>query len=197
VATFAAEGENIKRMPTYISQARMREVADIAYTYWYDFVKFLEMRFNPDDLFNTMGPARINPCALAFFRYCAEIRLGKGGATVSTVSSLGSTNSPSWLWHQGNGVVWILLDLPTVQGVISVQEERKLITRIILHEIGHVVLHYPDVSRYGRGNVPSAEDHQEEEAWLFSGILLGLALGLVAKKGRGAGITDLAWSKSC
>jgi hypothetical protein len=88
------------------------------------------------------------------------------------------------------------------------EERRKIATRLILHEAGHVVLHFRELQTRKKTEirpaaigsvlmgVPSVSEAQEEEAWIFCGIILGLALGQMARKSRPMHV-DRAWPRSC
>lgn len=178
-----------------ISQRRAEEITGIAHTYWLGFNEALGKKGNEDWLFQLPERGRVNQCVLLFFRYCAQIRLGVAGATVAPTESIGH-GVPSWLWHQGGGVPWVLLDFKEILSKFSIGEERKIVTRIILHEIGHLVLHFQALAGMGKGLVPSSNAIQEEEAWLFCSVIMGLALGNLAKSKRPNSV-DAAWSHSC
>lgn len=176
-----------------MSNERAKEIMGIAHAHWLDYMSFVNGKYVPKDLFD-ITKARINSCASEFFTYCSEIELGVGGASIGQTSSLAVSGSPSWLWQQ-RGVPVILIDYGVIGANIPDHSQRKVITRIILHEVGHVILHFKDILALGGLGGAGANETQEEEAWLFSSAIIGLALGQIAPSGRPA-IKDCAWTMS-
>jgi hypothetical protein len=72
-----------------------------------------------------------------------------------------------------------------------------VVNKLILHEIGHVALHWTDlVPRVtGEEYVNSASASQETEAWWFSGAIWAHVMGIVAASGRPA-VIDNIWFRS-
>ena len=161
-----------------------------AYTHWFGFLGATSQSSRA--LFDRT--TWVNRCALGFFRYCAEITLGTSGATIVPTSLLAGSGSPSWLWHKGKGVPHILIDFDAIHEKVP-NTERKTVTRILIHEVGHLVLHYPDIASFARGRVSSCTALQEQEAWVFAGIVVGLALGQTAPDLRPQ-VVDNAWKLS-
>lgn len=74
------------------------------------------------------------------------------------------------------------------------QQFPRFWTRLLLHETGHLVLHWAglDAQRH-RGEIPTATAVQEAEAWWFCSSVVGLALASYsqsAKRQHNAGGTD-------
>lgn len=180
-----------------ISQQRHKEIAAIAHDLWFGFVDSHGERFKDLSLFDT--ESRINPTVMKFLRHCVEVYTDFPGSSAGVVyTRFDDPTAPSWLWSNGREKgPWVVIDNEKIGNTVRVDEERKILTRIILHEIGHIVLHFCKILKDSVGAVKSANDNQEEEAWIFCFAVIGASLGEAARKGRELKITDRAWNYSC
>ena len=73
-----------------------------------------------------------------------------------------------------------------------------VIAKLVLHEIGHVALHWQDLypKKVGQYNVNSASPEQETQAWWFAGAVWALILGRLAPRGRNDNVIDSAWYRA-
>jgi len=160
-------------------------------------------QYSPNKLFERRMP--LNPCALALLRYCSNKKLQVAGAHAVFASLtlparlLGSRGNPaSWLWHMGNNVPRVTIDKACVHEMAPMTERNKIFTRCLVHEIGHIVCHWYDLlsrpsfspTRAGKGWIAPSTPAEEEEAWLYCGCTVGLALGWCARELREAGVND-------
>jgi hypothetical protein len=89
---------------------------------------------------------------------------------------------------------------------VAIQEDRDswnryrcarmtpLIAKLILHEIGHVVLHWDHDNPGPPDNlVPNMPEQYEYHAWAFAGLVFGLAIGHIAIASRMSDGADTAW----
>lgn len=171
-----------------LSQERVQQIMGIAHKHWCGFLAATGQ--SPRSLFDRT--TWVNQCALAFLHYCTAITVRVSGAAVVPTGLLKGSGSPSWLWHHGRGVPRILMDFGTISATVPSQTERKTIMRIIIHEVGHLVLHFPHIASLPIGAVPACSEIQEAEAWVFAGAVVGLALGQAASDRR-PHIRDNAW----
>jgi len=91
-----------------------------------------------------------------------------------------------------------LIDLPLVTQERGSDPEAvtRVLTRLYLHELGHVAMHLDHIfgaKDFFAGMGETASAGMEAEAWQFAGTTLGLALGDYAKRCREEGSPDLAW----
>lgn len=172
-----------------ITQQRAQEIMCTAHKHWLGFINTTGR--SPKSLFDRTAP--INQCALDFFRYCTEVTTGAAGATIVSTTLPKGSGAPSWLWHCGGGVPRVLLDYDVMHTEIPTHAARKLVMRLILHEAGHLILHFSNISAFPVGIVRTSHDAEEQEAWVFAGATLGLALGQAAPNRRPS-IVDDAWA---
>jgi len=128
----------------------------------------------------------------------------------------------SWLFHAGSGAPQVLIDravmtreLVRLENMVSnltgwersavaprfFDSEKYLrarmapiVAKLALHEIGHVVLHWNRQSPGPRDQYIKNVPHKFElHAWVFAGIIYGLAVGQLAVTGRNNHGTDTAW----
>ena len=192
-----------------VSLSRLKKITSLARELWFGFADLRQPEFLSDgQLFDTRMPV-VNPSAAAFFKYCVKKTLGVDGAAVILAELSGDRPAPSWLWHRNWAAAWVILDPSQIgRKFKDVQHRRRVATRLILHEAGHVALHFFSLKRIAHSKahgatagssgsgVPSVNEAQEEEAWIFCGAILGLALGQLARKSRPE-FTDRAWPKCC
>lgn len=180
----------MSEVDVYCEQRRDRVTRAFAegLTHWTAFVRQHRNRLTPDGLFDRRS--KINRCALEFLRHCAEICVGAGNADVmwSQLSSSapgGWKDRPaSWLWKKGDGSPRVLIDLGYVTQEVSAPERNKVLTRILLHEIGHVALQWDALDPNVADQASASTSEHEEQAWVFCGAILGLALGFLADGAR-------------
>ena len=185
-------------MSEQIENHRLQTIAGEANTLWTAFVESLGSTHKPESLFHVVPSVTLNPVVLRFFTFCAELKLGAAvsPAFLIPTSTRGRSPAPTWLWHQGGGRPAILIDFDQIGHSFPADaQKQRTITRLILHEIGHMTLHYGSLRSQARGKVSSASPQQEQEAWAFAGIILGVALGGLARSGRTRvpPIIDGAW----
>jgi hypothetical protein len=125
----------------------------------------------------------------------------------------------SWLYHRRDGCPRIFLDYTVLETQIGKSEREllesmraaiqpddeswdrylrarmtPLIAKLILHEIGHVVLHWDrDNPGPPENLVPDMPVRYEYHAWVFAGLVLGLAIGHIATTSRIDKGADTAW----
>lgn len=158
---------------------------------WNAFVEAEGYKFDSEEIFQRK--TEVNPVALRFLRHCAQIVLGSPKPARVIFSKLSpppsatwSGRAASWLFHMGENVPVVYVDKDFIEsGTKShLTEKNKIITRIVLHEVGHIVLHWDDLRPKGCRHALPAKPQQEEEAWWFCGLVIGLALGLASKQAR-------------
>ncbi|HWE01475.1 MAG TPA: hypothetical protein VG326_03625 [Tepidisphaeraceae bacterium] len=142
-----------------------------------------------------------NECAVAFCSYCAislydlscevvnHVSLERWVASVSGRPSSWlhgldgfpiGRDDPSLALHEVPPRAEALIDQNYVLAE-SAQNAERVWTCLLLHEVGHLVLHWPDFKRQNSSDGKAmATDEQEAEAWLFQSTILGLALGSYA-----------------
>jgi hypothetical protein len=146
----------------------------------------------------------INKVAFEFYEYCARMSLGVARADVGYCDLLGvapdqrGTRAASWLWKTGVKVPMIAIDKEYVTALVPRDDQRdKIFTRLLLHEVGHVVFHWkdlrPGIPRGDAAPLLGATVEQEEEAWWFASSIVGLAVGDQARRLRAGGANDAAW----
>jgi len=114
----------------------------------------------------------------------------------------------SWLYHESNDVPVILIDRELLSKQIAYLEEvdqaklkparlRPIISRIVLHELGHLVLHWQSLHPRADGKyVKDSPIEFEEHAWLFAGMIVGLETGRIAKESKTLLGFDNAWRQT-
>lgn len=179
------------------------DVAQMAANLWHEFEQRAARQWDPQSLYGslfwTKSKTPVNPCALSFFIHCSSKVRNISSPVIHSSEEFGDFNPAgwdgrpaSWLWNMGYGVPGIVYNRAMVSDKLqNEREERRVITRLILHETGHMVLHWDHlrslVSSSQMRNptgMPQASYVQEREAWWFCSIVIGLALGWVAHKTR-------------
>lgn len=179
------------------------ETLEDALSCWRGFM-LTHREYTPDKLFVRRTP--LNPWAQAFLRYCVSVRLA-GGVASAVITRL-LANQPALGVKRGRPASWLIIDeqgMPLVaidRSAVVETSEVSLVNRILssclIHEVGHIVCHWWELkSRTGtaarRVLMAPASPAQEEEAWFFSGIVRGLALGWKAREQRDSGGHDEAY----
>lgn len=190
-----------------IKTGRFIEIASLARELWESFAASEGAKFHPQSLFKADYRTTVNSMAFVFGRHCAEKVIGRTSSEPFMLRQTldGERKAPSWLWKHPDGSPAVLVDVDQVALAFpgNEREQKKILTRLFLHEIGHVVLHLAELNVIPTGAAdegvyhPGVKDEQEEEAWIFCGVILGLALGCLARDGRNAGLIDCAWEQSC
>ena len=178
-----------------ITEARIREIAHAAGELWLKFLGSLGPDFPAPFLFKEYPGTTVNPWVLRLFKFCCvnhlHVNTYKAFPVITRLT--GTRAAPSWLWDNGGSNIAILIDQVQVQTLIPIDRRQKVVARLVLHEIGHIVLHLKALTPMSSGHVNSASPEQEEEAWVFCGTILGLALGHVARSSR-PHVIDAAWT---
>lgn len=187
-----------------LSREAYQIVVQDAHFLWHEFVGAFGREKTCAQIFSQDIPT--TRFAREFLRFSSLRRVPGyvSGANITLSNLHGSNQSPSWLWRYGSSVPLIIVDFNYVSSqIISRSERRKVLFRLMLHEIGHVVLHWNSLNERDPSTEPidpndpikarNASAEQEEAAWLFCGCVMGLALGLYAKMGR-PDVIDQAWS---
>ncbi len=169
-----------------------RTIADKALGLWNDFAES-----NKDLALLALDKTRWHFFAKRFLSYVAEISLTRGyqgGAQIVYASNLHSKlRAPSWLLHSGGDVPHILVDREYIKQKVTDPEYPKIVSRLIIHEIGHLAMHWYRLRQQTGKPVESATAAEEQQAWTFCGVILGLGLALKAVSGRSNGTIDDAW----
>ncbi len=191
----------LKQIPK-IAPPRFAEIAAKAKSLWDGFVDNYNSQFPPQSLFRDDYRATVNPMALHFGLHCVKslgIQRLEDTAICLRQNLDGEQRAPSWLWKNEDGAPIILMDVDqvTLSFPQNEKEQKKIRTRLFLHEIGHIVLHLSALKNQRSAFHPGVSDDQEEEAWIFCNVIVGLALGCVARSGRLNNVIDGAWEKSC
>jgi hypothetical protein len=101
----------------------------------------------------------------------------------------------SWLWQHGPDGKFprIVIDEEAMRSVLGRRgrqlpkhEAYRLKTRLVMHEIAHLDLHWSALRKKGHGDteVSPSSPEQEREAWLCAGFIVTLALGDYARHVR-------------
>ena len=172
---------------TYPELPRYEEVARVAYQMWHDFVAVGGATITPSDIVDRR--ARINSCAVAFFRFCVQQCLGVERAHVTyanlSVKSAWPGRPPaSWLWHAGNNEPLVFIDIGYVTQELPIQDLNRTATRLLLHETGHVVRHWAKLRPKVPDQAKPCRPDEEEEAWWFCQTIVSLAVGFLARAYR-------------
>ena len=183
---------------------RFQQVAAEAYETWTAFETNPSLPFTNESLFDpsaqpvrqrhraTRGEA--NACVRAYFNYCARQRLGCarpvyvmiGNEIPAWTEEEDTEGRPaSWLWEMGNNEPRILIDRSEVLQHVPPRYYDRFVTRLTLHEVAHMVLHWESL-RYALRDHPMrpCTPQQEREAWWFCEVVIATALGQHAQLRR-------------
>ncbi len=172
-----------------IAPERFDKIARLARSLWVDYVTSLDSPVHEDAVLN---PGRLASNLIAgFFRFCAAILVSEPGATavdanivISTlgyVAPAGGEPPASWLVSIRDSVgcecPTIVVDHACLNQHLSYDAAMRAKNHLLLHEIGHLVLHWdlihrsppPGQQRLARAAFPK----EEAEAWWFCYALLG------------------------
>ncbi len=134
---------------------------------------------------------------VAFFEFCAElfapptangVEANVMKRNLQDLTPRGGYRPASWLltMTDSSGVecVSVLIDVQCLQDSLSVESAWRTKNHLLLHEIGHLVLHWQQMRPANVGTVTplakSATPVQEAEAWWFCYSLLGYAVSQCA-----------------
>jgi len=192
----------------YILTDEVRQhVVATACLLWDEFLTFKQGEFTADSLFlsiNERTTREHNHCAVEFFRFCAQVVHGIPDAAVVNQSLDGVVESrrgipSSWLWNMNtrSGKNYPLITIDRESILRQVQQEfhglrgiHRLYTMLILHETGHLVLHWKYLNANvlhhtndGRQAFDAKAEH-EAEAWWFCFSVVAQASGAIASIAR-------------
>jgi hypothetical protein len=143
-----------------------------------------------------------NECAVAFCGYCAISLYDLSCEVVNHVSLerwVASVRGRPSSWLHGLDRFPIGRDDPSLarlevppraealidQNYVlseSPHNAERVWTCLLLHEVGHLVLHWPDLKLQNSSDGKAmATDVQEAEAWFFQSVIVGLAIGSYAQ----------------
>jgi len=169
------------------------KVTGDAYQLWHGFIG----RYSRPDLarfFAIPDPSRLAPWSRFFYEFVAEER-NKVVSAVFQYSRLSGSGMPgtsvawngrpaSWLFHLGGNVPAIIIDIVEVRAASLPTERRRMLERLVLHETGHLALHWDDLVPRRSPFIGPSTAVQEEEAWLFAKVVCGLMHSWVARDYR-------------
>lgn len=166
------------------------EVASKAYSYWESFPAGRDagsVHNLAGTLFDRRG--RTSPLAMQFANYAASKALGTA-TDVDVYFECLHSYSPghwegrpaSWLWKLNNQPA-IYIDSGLVHNSVALPSANRAVSRLILHETGHIVLHWNSLLG-GSSETRLSTPVQEKEAWWFASCIVGLALGHLSEKIR-------------
>jgi hypothetical protein len=160
-----------------------------AWDLWDEFLRYRTF-YNDERLCGSAAPSGIltseyprNECAVQFFRYCAQLFTGSDGEVwnynLRTAVPDHSGRAVSWLWNlpDENGKVRPVVTIDAEYLADETTDLYKTWTRLLLHETGHLVLHWESFeSQRLAGRIPDATSDQESEAWWFCIAVMGCAV---------------------
>lgn len=186
-----------------IELQRWKYISNKAYFCWFEFKRqHGERGFGGHSILVPPQPgrkqmrrkAKLYEAAIAFFDTCCQIQPqcsddGQVDFRPQYRNRILNDALPSvtWLWayhaKQGSRKVPVAVfrnDVFTKAQHLSAGSYWQRINKIIFHEAGHVVLHWPDLAPQGRQAnsgqtfVARASPIEEREAWAFANIILAL-----------------------
>ncbi len=185
-----------------LSSTKMSEITVLANDLW---GAFLDVHLS-DELFTTLNSKSIiPPLPLKFFEFCCQLFTGRIGLVVFEDLSPqlpGDTSLPraaSWLCKRKDNVI-LVIDIAYIKQLVPSEYHRMVIQRLLLHEIGHLVLHWPDLSSASREPAEFQAFERstilESEAWVFTGAIQGLVLATMSAQQRSGGEQnfDTTWN---
>lgn len=147
-----------------------------------------------------------NPTAEKFLSFCSDELVSRGEATLPAIlhpthPSIGLLpaqsddldNSRS-RWVIGDGLLEIQIVHFSHLGLTWL-DARRVYTKLLLHEIGHYVLHFQRLLAEANNSSkpPIATPIEEAEAWLFANVIYGLAAADTAWRDRQNGNIGSVW----
>ena len=101
----------------------------------------------------------------------------------------------SWLFSSRPGIYAVVINREAIAesskqtGKIT----NEIIVRLFLHELGHLVLHGKQMfDSKKRSFAPATAPNQEEEAWVFVGLIHGIAAGAQAGRAGKSKVLDFS-----
>lgn len=181
-----------------------------------DWEKFREShsdRYEPKDLFELPTDFSLNMFAADFLRHCTKLHVRDNADAqvmffkLSTDEHEPSSRPASWLCLDEKDAPVVVVDDKYVREMVPVADYDRTVTRLILHEVGHVVEHWSQLAEQAPHDpvallhhppprVAASTSDQEREAWWYAAAVVGFALGDCAYDDRMAGGYDRAWSHS-
>lgn len=189
----------------------------MAWSLWDMFIQKHAKMYDNSSLFKkdvTRNPYR-NPCAEAFMYFCAKAGpCAEGGIITRQTLTQVRPNKPnravSWLSAYLNRAEHkcpiLVIDSDYLKDQIPVLEAplvvHRVYTRLLLHEVGHLVLHWDQMiqeltSKDAPASLgglearwPVSSPKQEAEAWLFCYAVLGAGIGRYAFLAREGPVDD-------
>lgn len=177
------------------------KIAELAYTLWDSY----EAQ-NRVDLGNPKDP--LFEFALRFYRHSvkflnssqkpaeAYFQIADLSVHVQRFTRQARGKPASWLWRLAGNDPCIVVDVEYVRQVVGYTEAEKIIARLILHETAHWVLHrirLMPATASKPALLLGINNANEEEAWWFCEIIIGLAVGFHAKSLRQQNYHDVAF----
>jgi len=185
---------------------RIHQIADLARELWSDFVDLTQLK--SDALLEVSPhPRRPNKATTDFFRFCADIFAPPGVEDRVDANILLydlKKAAASWLiWttdSEGTESPTVYLDSASLDENLSMLDAVRARNHLVLHEIGHLVLHKATLKNSGDAP-PGAQfskpafPEMEAEAWWFCYSLLGLCVSQIAYENteNSTGTDDKIW----
>lgn len=192
-----------------ITTERIQAIASMALDLWASFTRTHEFTakqwINPEPHLAIRSHLAVNYGVVEFSRHCGDAI----GANVTIVfasipvldSAEGNSGVATWLFRRNKTDYAIVIDPRVIEKSLQrgdIRDRSQAITRLILKQVGTLVLNtkfHAENQDAEPTNQQSPE--QEEEAWVFCGTVLGLALGANAQSSRQQNVIDQAWTRSC
>ena len=187
---------------------RFADIAVEAFEHWQTFTDE-DPKHTPDDLLQP-GSRDLNGAALDFFLHCLRAKdfpahgLREGYVVPKDLSP----NEPnpekkpvSWLLTKEDQPL-IAVDTTYLTDTTLKVRRRRALTAIILHETGHFVRHWSELTKQAEmaaeepavpDGVAESSEEQEEEGWWYALCVLAAAIGQKAREDRKAGGYEQAW----
>jgi hypothetical protein len=180
-----------------INTERRNQITEIAWQLWDDFLAYKSPAVRSRDL---LTPSIRQPSVVSkeFFRFCVQVCTQQGNAPpvdasivrydLSEANRAAQNRPASWLVMTFDARLerypTIVIDYATLYGRIAYFRTQQTINRLVLHETGHVVLHWEQLQPNTRNGdlalAKSAVPFQEVEAWWFCLSIFGRVIAEVA-----------------
>jgi hypothetical protein len=174
-----------------LAPKRFEQISQLARTLWHDFREYA----GPVNVGDILGvPAhRVDsadnsqhytfPQELASFAsFCASLKTGRPAFLMDhslSASELHPNRPFALLVLTGKErPLTIVVDLAHLRNQIDGRNLFRFVLLLVLHEVGHIVLHFDDfVAPTNASRQLLADPAQEAEAWLFASMVLGIVMG--------------------
>jgi hypothetical protein len=203
------------------------KVVSLARELWLQFIESNQHALVHADLLTEDGGAlRRNKCARYFFKHCARIIRGVPSSRAAVIDySLGrvvakmADPAPSWIWNLKDSrdrnqaivtvnrtMISLLKSRLASINTSDVERISRTCTYLILHETGHLVLHWDimnDPNRIVQGisgqPVLLAYPDEEKQAWWFALSVIATAMSEVSRDAHfeTPPINDPVWKLVC